>query len=416
VSSLARRAAFLLLLALFLVPDRGLAKERRVLKLRFPTIRVTPGGTSEGCVFVHVPNLSAFDLAHWEIRNQSRGMAVLHSIVYLYRGERLDEFASGAGRVVLSRGCLDLGPADRDQRQMIAAITSTRGQGDMPPGVALRLAAAPGSPGGAPAGLGFVLDINWSNSGSRPRKASARVILRRPRRGTVRRLAQPFDDRSPELGLSVAPFMVGSTETSTATLNAQRPGEPAVRDAWAPAADACVVTMAPRLHKRARFFGVDLLDANGAAQNPQPGTRNPFEPDRTPHLYGALDFTDPGLRVFRPPLLVRAGEALHYLCYHDNGTTRAVRFGCDEVGSSPPGRAEGRPGGGPAKPCATPGATSSDCPAADPAFPGRSFTGACIPANLVAGPTPDDETCALTGVVFDAANGQCDVGSLPPIE
>jgi hypothetical protein len=170
------------------------------------------------------------------------------------------------------------------------------------------------------------------------------------------------------------------------------------------------------MHKRARFFGVDLLDVNGTAQNPQPGTINPFEPGRSPHVYGAIDFSDPGLRTFGPPLLVRAGEALHYACWHDNGGTRAVRFGCEETPGTPPGRPVGLSGGGAAKPCATPTATSAACAPTDPAFPGRTFTGACVAAHVVAGPTPDDETCALTGVVFDAAGGQCDVTSLPPLQ
>ena len=139
---MARRAGFLLLLTCSLVPGWSLAKEKRVLTLRFPATRVAPGGTSEGCVFLHIPKSTGFDLGSWEIRNQARGLAVVHTIVYLYRGEQLDEFARDARRVVFSRGCLDLGPADRDRRQMIAAITSTRGRGDMPTGVALRLAPA----------------------------------------------------------------------------------------------------------------------------------------------------------------------------------------------------------------------------------------------------------------------------------
>jgi hypothetical protein len=93
-----------------------------------------------------------------------------------------------------------------------------------------------------------------------------------------------------------------------------------------------------------------------------------------------------------------------------------VRFGCEERAGTPPGLPGGVPGGGPAKLCGTPSQASSECPAIDLALPGRSFTGACVPANLVAGPTPDDEACALTGVAYDAVGGQCDVRSLPPIQ
>jgi hypothetical protein len=40
----------------------------------------------------------------------------------------------------------------------------------------------------------------------------------------------------------------------------------------------------------------------------------------------------------------------------------------------------------------------------------------CVAANLVAGPTPDDEICALAGYYYEAApGGSCDVSGLPAI-
>jgi len=57
--------------------------------------------------------------------------------------------------------------------------------------------------------------------------------------------------------------------------------------------------------------------------------------------------------------------------------------------------------GAPAKPCSS----DADCPATDAAYPGRTFTGVCRPANLVAGPTPDDEVCGLNGIYTDAPAG-----------
>jgi hypothetical protein len=40
-----------------------------------------------------------------------------------------------------------------------------------------------------------------------------------------------------------------------------------------------------------------------------------------------------------------------------------------------------------------------------------------VPANVVAGTTPDDEVCGLAGFYYDAApGGSCDVASLAPIE
>lgn len=392
-----------LLCAVLLLAVPAGARQARNVKLRFPAVSVPPGGTSEGCVFVRIPGGAALDVAGGDITNRARGLVVLHAIVYVYRGERLAEFATQAGRVVLSRGCLDLGPEDRDRRQMIAAITASKGRIFVPAGIALRLAPVPATPGGTPDGIGILIDVNWQNRSDRPRRASASVVLKRARPGTVRRIALPFSDRTAELGLGVPPFQLGSTEASTSALNAARPGGPPVRDAWAPAADACVLTLASQMHRRGRFFGADLIGTDGAVRNPPGGTPNPFEPPRT-HLYGAVDYTDPGLRIFAPsPLLVRAGESVHYLCWQDNGVIRAVRLGCEEVAGIAPGVPAGLPGGGPAKPCSTPNPAAPECPAADPAYPGRTFTGACVPANVVAGPRPDDEVCAVTGTYFERA-------------
>jgi hypothetical protein len=221
------------------------------------------------------------------------------------------------------------------------------------------------------------------------------------------------------MGLAVPPFQLGSTETSTAALNSARPGAPPVRDAWAPAADACVLTVAPQMHHRARFFGADLVGPDGSVRNPPGGIPDPFDRSRS-HLYGAVDFTDPGLRIFAPPLVVHGGEALHYLCWHDNGQIRAVRLGCEEQAGQAPGVAAGLASGGPAKPCSTPNPSAPECPGSDAAYPGRTFTGACVAANLVAGPSPDDEVCGITGTYFDAVPGaapgsECDVRALPPI-
>jgi hypothetical protein len=401
------------------------ARGPRTVKLRFPRVALPAGTNAELCLFARVRTAEPFDLGSWEIRHRGAGGDVtpLHFLVYAYQGERLSEFAAEAGRVVESRGCLDLGPADRDARQLFATGEGPRSAGALPPGVALRLAPVPASPGGPPAGLGILLDANWVNDGTRTRFVSTRVVLRRAPRRRVRRVALLIAERTAEQGLAVAPGEVGSTEDSTAALNAARPGEPPLGDAWGPgvrggpAGDACVIALTGRIHERGRFLGVDLLDAAGTPQNPPGGFPNPYEPGRL-HLFGALSWTDPGLSRPLPPLLVRAGEVLHYLCWYDNGVETAGRLGCEEVGGTPPGRPAGLPGGGPAKPCTVVRPASPECPATDPAHPGRTFTGACVPAHLVAGQTPDDAACALGGAWFEAVPGaapgaECDATAAP---
>src|SRR5262249_18782662 len=112
-----------------LVALASTAAAARKIPIRIPATTVDAGGATEGCYFVRIPGAAPFDLGSWQITNQPHGVTVLHTIVYLYRGERLAEFATQARRVIFSKGCLDLGPADRDSRQMIAGITRPTGRG-----------------------------------------------------------------------------------------------------------------------------------------------------------------------------------------------------------------------------------------------------------------------------------------------
>src|SRR5437879_2561937 len=203
------------------------------LKLRFPSLSIPARTNPEACVLVRVATTAPFDVASIEIRLRGvRGrFAVQHFLVHLYTGERLGEFGAERGRVVPSRGCLDLGPSDRDRRQLVASGTLTRSRSAFPPGVALRLSPVPDTPGGPPAGLGFTLDGEWVNGTPRTRRASALVVLRRARPTKVTRIALPFADRSAAAGLLVAPGAVAATEALAAGREAAwgpgRPGGPA---------------------------------------------------------------------------------------------------------------------------------------------------------------------------------------------
>ncbi|TMA34223.1 MAG: hypothetical protein E6J83_18380, partial [Deltaproteobacteria bacterium] len=116
------------------------AREPRTLRLRFPRLAVPAGGNTEACVFLRVPLQKPFEVASWDIRTQSSGagLGTLHFLVYVYTGERLAEFSKDAGRIVPSRGCLGLGPVDRDRRQLVASGFA-RTRGALPQGVALSL-------------------------------------------------------------------------------------------------------------------------------------------------------------------------------------------------------------------------------------------------------------------------------------
>lgn len=409
-ASVMRRLLWILIAAFFLagVPV-ATARTSGTLRLKFPRFAIPPGASVEACFVVRLPGTTPFDLVGWETRQHTPSDVLpVHFLVYHYTGERLGELTAAAGRVIPSRGCLDFGPVDRDRRQLIVSAQSARSQNALPASVALRLNPAPSTPGGAQEGVALVLDGNWSSSSTRTRFVSAEAVLRRAKRGTVRRFAQQLYETSAEQGLSVPPGQLVSTETTTTALNGGL-------DAWRPAADACVVTLAGHMHRRGRFIGVDLLDASNAIVNP-PGSAaaNPYVANRD-HFFGIYDYTDTGLLVLANPQLVRAGEGVHYACWTENGTRRPLRLGCEEDVGVPPGKPLGVAGGGPAKPCAQAGPESPDCPPTDAAFPGRSFTGSCVVANVNAGTPTDDEACVLTGAYFDANNGNCDVSSLPPV-
>jgi hypothetical protein len=206
---------------------------------------------------------------------------------------------------------------------------------------------------------------------------SAVVTFKAAKRGTLRRRLQTIFARDAEAGIDVPPFAVRATESL-------------VDARWHPPGDVCLFDITDHMHRRGRFFGVEIRDAADQPRPPLSGLANPYANGR-PTLFGAPDYTDPGSQRFPDGLFVGAAESLRYGCWHDNGETEPVRLGCQETPGVVPGSV-----GSPATEC-TPTCT-------------------CVPANLVAGPTPDDEVCTLAGFYYDAAPGaSCGLSSLPPI-
>jgi hypothetical protein len=372
--------AALLLLSPAVAPPAAAKQPPRTLRLRFPRTVIPAGGNVEVCVFLRLPLTETFDLASYQITQQGfsgTDAVINHFLMYVYSGQRLGEFAAQEKQVIESRGCLDLGPVDRDERQMFALSRTTNSRAAMPAGLALPLEPTPASPGGPPDGIGILLDANWLNGSSKPRPVSARVVLVRAKPGTVRRRLQPILARDADAGIDVPPFALRATESL-------------VDARWRPPTDACLFDVTGKTHRRGRFFAVELRDATDQPRAPLDSLHNPYDGNR-PTLFGAPDFTDPGSQRFPAGAFIAATESLRYGCWHDNGTILPVRLGCDDA------------------PGATPG--SVDAPAAE-CTPGCS----CVPANLVAGPAPNDEICALAGYYYDAAPGaSCDVSGLPTI-
>jgi hypothetical protein len=368
------------LLASLVLTAPAAAKVPRTLKLRFPRTLIAAGANVEKCVFLRLPLREPFDLASFQVAQKGfsgTGVAINHFLTYLYTGQRLDEFATQEGQVIDSRGCLDLGPVDRDERQLILLTRTANSRGIMPAGLSLPLAPASPAPGAPADGIGLLLDANWINGATKTRAVSVRVTLQRAKSGSVRRRLQPILARDAEAGIDVPPYERRATESL-------------VDARWRPPGDVCLFDITSKTHRRGLFFDVELRDAADQPRQPLDGLANPYAGGR-PTLFGSPDFTDPGSRRFTNGLFMSAEESLRYGCWHENGEMLPVRLGCADASGTPPGAP-----GAAAAPC-TPGCT-------------------CVPANLVAGQTPNDEVCALAGYYYDAApGGTCDVSQLPAV-
>lgn len=381
-----RRPCLLLALLLLLAPGAD-ARERKTIVVKTPRVSLAPGSDVEVCYFLRIPTTTPFMLGSWQLTHAGAkgGTLAQHGLAYVYTGERLAEFPSG--ELLQSRGCLDFGPDDRDRRVLFVSGSSRKTVRVLPTGVALELPAVSDAPGGAPAGIGVLVDVNWVNGQARAKTVSSKLVLRRVKKGRANRIAHPVLVRSADAGILVPPF----SQHSTAEL---------VDSRFRPAGDVCVLGLTTQMHRRGRCAGVDLLDATDQVKTPPVDLPNPCEPGRR-QLFVGGDWTDPGALAFTTPFAVGAGESLRYACWLDNGglAGTAVRLGCEESPGVTPGSV-----GTPAVPCTVVVAASAECPG----------NAACVYANAVAGPRPDDEVCGLTGLVYDAApGGSCDVSSVP---
>jgi hypothetical protein len=421
------------------------ARQPRRLTLRVPAFTVPPNSDREICTFVGVPADQPYDIVEVAVANRHmpRGVRFTshHFLLYAYTGKDVAAFAPYQGKVKDSHACIDFGPADTNNRVLLGGSQSpTSDQRDLP-GLAQRV--TPLDDGHGRRLLPFILNSHWINGSRRAHRASVLVRLMPAKPHTVRRLLAPIFAVTANAALDVPPGTVRSTEDSTAAANAalaQLHIGLQLVDAWGPGmADlgaafggapiptgpVCVTYLTGHMHKRGEVFAIDWIGSDGQPHNEQLGVRlipNPVDPGRR-HPYVATDYTDMGTLTFETPKLVRPGESFHYACWQDNGVRTTQKLGCEEEPGKRPGRSiiqmlGKNVGSGAAKRCTTPGPDPAECPATDPAYPGRTFTGNCVPANLVFGFTSDDEMCIMPGAYYDAVPGAadpCDVSTLPVI-
>lgn len=354
--------------------------------LKFPRFTVPPRSDREVCFFVRLPNKAPLDLGGTLIVNKGvkADLTSHHFLMWAYKGVNPNGFPSD---IQDSKACLDFGPLDRTQRILIGGSQTPRLLTRLPKGLAQKVEPLVG-PGGAPDGIGLILNTHWINASDKPQNASVKIKFLRAR-GKTKRLVQPLFEVVGNGFIDVPPGASKDSGWVWAPGGIDFSGG-GLGGGVLPTGPACVVQLTAHMHQRGKLFTID------------------FEHDGTSErLFETTDYTDPGQRLFNGeggnpgPLLVKPGERLRYTCTHDNGVEKPVKMGCEEQAGVAPGKAiiETFPRtDGAAKRCETDG----DCPATDPNLPGRTFTGRCVPANLVFGYTSEDDMCILPGAFYDA--------------
>jgi hypothetical protein len=374
---------------------------RRTVTLRVPRFEVPPRSDREVCTFIPLPTEKPFDLSEAVIKNVgvTRDFATHHFLIWAYEGTDLASFPP-KGQIVDGKACLDFGPTDTNQRTLIAGSQRPILRTGVGPGLAQKI--TPTVDGSGRSQIGLILNSHWINGSDRAQRASVKVKLIAAKRHTVRQYVLPLFDVVANGFILVPPHQVRNEAWTWGTNTLDIGG--GLGGGAVPKGPACVTMLTTHMHKRGKLFTVKFAKGGGVV-----------EP-----LLETEDYADPPMKTFPDPLLVNPGQGLRYICKHDNGVTTPVKLGCEEQPGVPPGVdaatafLSGDPTKGAAKRCSAVGPAPTECPSTDPAYPGRTFTGNCVEANLVFGFTSDDDMCILPGTFYPAnAQGNCALDGLP---
>jgi len=372
------------------------------ISMKFPRFSVPPHSDREVCTFVRLPRKATYMSGGFQIVNVGVGPEFVshHFLMYTYNGTDMNKFPP-KGQIVDSKACLDFGPGDTNQRTLIGGSQSPKSRQLLPKGLAQQL-----TPPAAGEPIGVILNSHWINSSDQTQFAAVKIKIFPAKRG-IKRIMKPIFDVVANEGIDVAPM------TESTTRGSWRVGGPdfggAIGGAAIPKTPICAVSLSSHMHKRGKLFAVQLVQNR-----------------KTTDLFSTTTYTDPPINVFdgkngRPaPILLNKGDGFNYACTQANGVDGTdLKLGCQETDGPTPGKVP-FPNGihAAAKQCHTAGDDPSECPATDPAYVGRTFTGKCVPANLVFGFTSDDEMCILPGAYFDTnpsapAGQQCDLALMP---
>jgi hypothetical protein len=426
-----RRLRFATAVLVMLLPGRAVARKAGHLTFTTPPFFVRARSDLEQWAVLRIPAHAPLDIAGMEMDNLGGGpgFGTHHMRAYTAREDttvfgllRFRKHWSTYFNFVEAMNLI--GGSQSVRKRQVAAD-----------GLALHLPAV-ALPGKKRRYLWIAIDSHWVNGTDVERRGRVRIILV-PAVRPVKRLLKPIFEGTANAGIFVPQGTVRSTEDSTRALNDRlaASGVPlGLNDSWGPgvlgvgdlvpgsgalptpAGPACVTFLTAHMHLRGRLFAVDFIDSDGQVKNgePRPYLENPFEPGRY-HLFVSTLYDDPAEIHFDPPRYVVPGQRFHYACWHDNGVVAPPKLSCEEV----PGVTPGQPIGdsvlgsgttGPSTPCHQEGPDEAECP----------LSGNCVRANLVFGPTGDDDMCILPGAYYDpnptAPPGhECDLALMPPL-
>ena len=367
------------------------ALARRSYTVRVPKFEVPAARNREICVFVPLKKLKKpMDIGEVRIINQGGTplFATHHLIVYAYHGTT-DSVAGLDGKVIDDKACLNFGSGKPSDLQIVATSQGPDTRWLTPTGTALEIQPMTGSSGKKM--IGLVLNSHWINGDSVPHMARAKVTLVTKKAKEVKRQLKPIFEVVANGFIMVPPGEIKSVQWTWGPGRENLGGF--LGGSSYPTGDACVTMLTSHMHKRGILFTTTLID--------KAGNQTLLESNTV--------YTDPPARSYSPPMLVTSGEMLQYQCTHDNKTN--TKLGCEEQPGVTPGESvidRLTHGGsftnfnGAAKNCTQQGPDAAECQPTDPKYPGRTFTGNCVPANLVFGFTSEDDMCILPGYYYDA--------------
>ena len=308
------------------------------------------------------------------------------------------------GVIADSKACLDFGPSDRSARALLANSQVERKLDALPRGVAQQIVPTGDS-------VGIIMNTHWINSSDKPKNALVKIKIKPAKRGSVRRYLKPIFEVVANGFIDVAP---GEVEDRQLVLG-PRPAEPRRQH--------------PRRRHGARGAGVRVLDHLAHTQaRVSPSTSTSCARTARGRRFSRRSTTPirprsttPASAECRSRSSCRSGDRLEYTLHArqrgDYAGPPRLRGGAGEGPWEE--RAVGRIRGWTAAPTAPRsaarrrGRARASAPRRDPAYPGRTFTGNCVPANLVFGFTSEDDMCILPGAYFepnlDAPGNECDV-------